>query len=62
MSDIVEVRGLVIRNVDIHESDRLITIFTEERGVLTAQAKSARSLKSRKLAATAPFCYASFQL
>ena len=62
MSDIVEVRGLVIRNVDINESDRLITIFTEERGVLTAQAKSARSLKSRKLAATAPFCYASFQL
>lgn len=62
MSDIVEVRGLVIRNVDIHESDRLITIFTEERGVLTAEAKSARSLKSRKFAATAPFCYANFQL
>ena len=41
-----EVRGLVIRTVDIRESDRLITIFTEEMGVVSAMARGARSLKS----------------
>ena len=43
-----EVRGLVIRTVDIKETDRLITIFTEEMGVVSALARGARSLKSRK--------------
>ena len=46
----VEVRGLIIRTVDIKETDRLVTIFTEERGSITAMARGARSLKSRKLA------------
>ncbi len=57
-----EVRGLVIRNVDIKETDRLVTIFTEEHGRLTALARGARSLKSRKLAATMQFCYGRYVL
>ena len=57
-----EVRGLVIRTVDIKETDRLITIFTEEQGAVTALARGARSLKSRKLAATMQFCYGKYIL
>lgn len=57
-----EVRGLVIRNVDIKETDRLVTIFTEEQGAVTALARGARSLKSRKLAATMQFCYGRYML
>ncbi len=57
-----EVKGLVIRTTDIKESDRLVTIFTEEAGVITALARGARSLKSRKMAATMQFCYGSFVL
>ncbi len=57
-----EVRGLVIRTTDIKESDRLVTIFTEESGIITALARGARSLKSRKMAATSQFCYGSFVL
>ncbi len=57
-----EVRGLVIRTTDIKESDRLVTIFTEEAGVITALARGARSLKSRKMVATMQFCYGSFVL
>ena len=55
-----EVRGLVIRTVDIKETDRLVTIFTEERGAISALARGARSLKSRKLAATMQFCYGNY--
>ena len=57
-----EVRGLVIRTVDIKETDRLITIFTEEMGVVTALARGARSLKSRKMSSTMQFCYGNFVL
>ena len=57
-----EVKGLVLRTVDLKESDRLLTIFTEEKGIVTALARGARSLKSRKMAATQQFCYSSFVL
>lgn len=59
---IKEVKGLVIRTTDIRESDRLITIFTEEEGVLSAMAQGARSLKSRKMSSTMQFCYSRFFL
>ena len=56
------VKGLIIRTVDIKETDRLVTIFTEEAGVVTALARGARSLKSRKLSATMLFCYGTYVL
>ena len=57
-----EVKGLVVRTVDLGESDRLITIFTEKDGVITARARGARSYKSRKMSATMQFCYSDFVL
>ena len=59
---VTEVKGLVIRSVDLRESDRLITIFTEEQGAITALARGARTLKSRKMSSTMQFCYSSFVL
>ena len=56
------VKGLIIRTVDLKETDRLVTIFTEEYGVVTALARGARSLKSRKLSATMLFCYGTYVL
>ena len=57
-----EVKGLVVKTVDLKETDRLITIYTEEAGLITALAKGARSLKSRKMSATLQFCDRSFVL
>jgi len=57
-----EVKGLVIRTADVKESDRIITIFTEEMGVVSALARGARSLKSRKMSSTMQFCYSKFVL
>lgn len=59
---LTEVKGLVIRTVDIKETDRLITIFTEEKGAVTALARGARTHKSRKMSSTMQFCYGSFVL
>lgn len=56
------VTGLIIRTADIKESDRLVTIFTQETGVITAIAKGARSIKSRQMSATLQFCYGRYVL
>lgn len=57
-----EVKGLVLRTTNIRESDRILTIFTEELGVISALASGARALKSRKMSSTMQFCYSSFTL
>ncbi len=56
------VKGLVIKSVDVKETDRLITVYTEEMGVIVALAKGARSLKNRNMSATMLFCYSKFVL
>lgn len=58
----INVKGLVIRSVDVKESDRIITVFTEELGAVSAVARGARSLKSRKMSSTMQFCYSAFVL
>lgn len=57
-----KVRGLVIRTADVKEADRLLTLFTEEAGVITAVAKGARSMKSRQMASTTQFCFGEYIL
>ena len=57
-----EVTGLVVRTTDLKESDRIINIYTREMGMVSALAKGARTLKSRKLSSTMQFCYSTFQL
>ena len=59
---LTEVKGLVLRTVDISESDRLVVMYTEEMGITTALARGARSLKSRKMSAAMQFCYGSYVL
>lgn len=59
---LVEVKGLVIRTVDLSEHDKLLTLFTEEHGKITAVANGSRALKSRYLAAAQLFCYGSYVL
>ena len=46
---LTEVKGLVLSTVDLSESDRLITIYSEEKGIISALARGARSHKSRKI-------------
>ena len=55
-----EVRGLVLKCVDMGEADRLLTVYTREMGVITLMAKGARSLKNRNFATTQQFCLADY--
>ncbi len=57
-----EVKGLVLRTTELNETDRMLTVYTAERGIVSAMAKGSRSLKSRKMAASVQFCYSTFVL
>ncbi|MBE6636002.1 MAG: DNA repair protein RecO [Ruminococcaceae bacterium] len=59
---LTEITGLVLRSVNIGESDRLITVFSKEMGTVTAMVKSARTLKNRNMSSTQQFCYSSMVL
>ncbi|MBQ9736195.1 MAG: DNA repair protein RecO [Clostridia bacterium] len=54
--------GVVVRTTDYGERDRILTLYTDELGLITVTANGSRSLKSRSLVATELFCYSKFVL
>lgn len=54
--------GVVLKVRDVDEADRVLTILTRDRGVITAFANGAKRLKSKLMAATQTFTYSGFQL
>lgn len=55
------VKGLVLRSVKYGESDKLITVLTEE-GKIFFKARGIRSITSKNAAGCAPFVYSEFVL
>ena len=58
----VEVNGLIIREMDIGESGKVITILTAEKGIITAIVKNFRSIKNKNTAVAQMFAYCRFTL
>ena len=54
--------GLVIKEMNVGESDRLVTLFTRDYGVIKAFASGAKNMKSKKGAATSLLTYSSFTI
>ena len=54
--------ALVIKESNIGENDRLVTLLTREMGVIRAFAAGAKSIKSKKGAATGLLAYSSFTI
>lgn len=52
--------ALVIRESNVGENDRLVTLLTRDMGVIRAFAAGAKSIKSKKGAATGLLAYSSF--
>lgn len=56
------VKGIVLREVKTGEADRILTIFTDKLGIISASAKNSLRMKSRLLTSTALFSYSEFTL
>ncbi|MGV8983202.1 DNA repair protein RecO [Clostridium sp.] len=59
---ILKTRAIVIKTQEFKESDKLVWLFTEDFGKITAIAKGARKNKSKYVSSTLPCCYAEFVL
>ncbi|MBR5296020.1 MAG: DNA repair protein RecO [Clostridia bacterium] len=55
------VKGLVLKSIKYGESDKLITVLTEE-GILFFKARGIRSITSKNAAGCAAFVYSEFEL
>jgi len=56
------VEAIVLRHSDWGEADRILTLYTRERGKLRAIAKGARKIRSRKAGHLEPFTRVTLQL
>ncbi len=56
------VEALVIKEMKIGESDRLVTLFSREQGIIKAFASGAKNIKSKKGSATSLLTYGSFTI
>lgn len=54
--------ALVIKEMNVGESDRLVTLFTRDYGIIKAFAAGAKNIKSKKSAATSLLTYSSFTI
>lgn len=59
---LIGIRGLVLRVIPKTENDRLVVLFTAERGKIMVCAKGGRSVKSKLLPSIEPFAYSEFML
>lgn len=58
----VKARGLILKQSDFGETNRLLTIFTKEYGIIRACAYGARSIRSKNSASAQVMTYADFLL
>lgn len=55
-----ECKGVVIKTQDFKENDKLVWIYTERFGKITAIARGAKKSKSKFLSITLPLCYGDY--
>ena len=54
------VHGLVVRETKVGDHDKILTLLTLEKGLITVTGKGVRSLKSKNMVSCQPFTYSSF--
>lgn len=54
--------GLVIKEISVGEADRLITILTEDSGIIKAYASGVKNIKSKRSVGTTLLSYSNFSL
>ena len=54
--------GLILKEQNIGESDKLVTVLTADLGVIKAFVRGAKSVKSKKQSATGLLCYSKLTL
>jgi len=59
---IFKTRAVVLKTQDMKEADKLVWLYTEKLGKVSAIAKGAKRSRSKYLSSTLPFCYGEYVL
>ena len=62
MEELVNVKGMVIKHSPVGDYDWVATVFTADRGKITAFARNARKPGSKLAGSVEPFCFGTFKL
>lgn len=57
---LIKVQGIVLKGINLGESDKIITVYTDALGKIDIVAHGARKPKSKFMASTQPFCYSEY--
>ncbi|MDF2673602.1 MAG: recO [Clostridiales bacterium] len=57
---LTKVQGIVLKSINLGESDKIITIYTDILGKIDMVVHGARKQKSKFMASTQPFCYCEY--
>lgn len=58
----IQTTGLIIKETNVGENDKLLVILTKDHGIIRAFADGVRRIKNKNAAATSLLCYANFTL
>ena len=58
----IKIRGIVVKAIDYKDSDKLITIFSAEKGLITARVRGVKKAKAKLAFAVQPFAFVEFML
>lgn len=59
---LIKTQGIVLKYINLGESDKIITLLTDKLGKVDVVAHGAKSHKSKFMASTQPFCYGEYIL
>ncbi len=62
MNEDVKVKGIVVKANTMDDNDKMLTVLTEEMGVISVSAKGVKSLKNKNSQSVMPLCYSDFVL
>lgn len=57
---LTKVQGIVLKGINLGESDKIITVYTDTLGKIDIVVHGARKPKSKFMASTQPFCYCEY--
>ena len=58
--EFITAKGLIVKETDFHEADKMLTIMTDSYGLVHAKASGIKSLKRKELSGAKPFLYSEF--
>lgn len=58
----LEIKGIILKEVNYRENDKILTVLTDDRGIITVKARRCRMLKNTANAGLQMFSYGRFTL